>query len=103
MTDFSEMTDDEINERIGKILCNKNKGKLWLLYDGSKRTYVDDDSFCMGLIKDNNLHTQCFAVGHSSQSWVAESPKCVLAKNKSLNRAVLECYLQIKQMKEVLK
>lgn len=99
MTDFSKLTDKQINEAMQSFpnsMCLLDKKGNRKLID-----YVADDAFCFRLIKEHKM-----SVENVIPRWDVEvtifngGAKRCRGINKNLNRAVLECYLK---MKEVLK
>jgi hypothetical protein len=91
MSDFSKLTDKQINEAMQSFpnsMCILDKQGKRKLID-----YVNEDAFCFRLIKEHGLDVEWFGDAYVQGNGFG-------ADNENLNRAVLECYLKIKSIKE---
>ena len=93
MIDYKKMTDKQINEKLQSfpntmVLLDKN-GKRKAI------NYVENDGFCSKLIRGNKIDVNWNSI---SKHWVASKPtENIKGYNINLNRAVIECYLKIKE------
>lgn len=102
MTDYYKLTDEEIN----RLICAKHVPTFKKIYRGilfEKSNgeiafipqYCQDDAFCFNLIKIKAIHIAIFDCIWQCRSWQKAKVYPFYAEGKNLNRAILECYLQI--------
>lgn len=106
MTDYSKLTDEEINERVFKN-CNPAAYDCIQSCEPNNEpyyNYIGDDGFCFKIIVANEIVVQRTNNPPTlAQSWLAYLlPYHTQAFCETPQRAALECYLQIVEAEQAV-
>lgn len=111
MTDYSKLSIRDLNIEINKVINPSHTygedHRGWWQWDGKTREvqslsgYHCDDRFCFAVLKELKIEPQHKNRMWECRIWRKSTPVPCYAKNKDLNRAILECYLQFKNEQAV--
>lgn len=102
MTDYSKLTDEEINAEVYmSIFPYMKMSGNGVAYDKPNGTYIEirdyfnDNEFCFDLIKQHFIELRFDEDIWQCRRWQKVPAIPYYGDSKNLNRAILECYLQI--------
>lgn len=111
MTDFSKLSDAELNLAVSKASQHAEKywqdqfGQWWQesengLLQRTVTQYTENGLFCFERLKENQMQLTTDNIP-SDEPWTAQAFACdgesKQATNPNLNRAILECWLQLNE------